>query len=174
MASSLTGYQGHAGPSGMNLGVKIPGHNLTQLQNFTPQQMALFSQMFKQLGPDSFLSRLAGGGEEMFQEMELPALRQFAGLQGNLASRFSGMGMGGQKSSGFQNSMNQAASDFAMNLQSQRQSLQQQAIKDLMGLSGELLQQRPYESIVTQKPQKKSFFSDLMTGLGGAKSLGFF
>ena len=53
--------------------------------------------------------------------MEAPALKQFSGLQGNLASRFSGMGSGARRSSGFQNTSNQAASDFAQQLQANKQ-----------------------------------------------------
>ncbi len=101
-----------SGSTGMR--ESIPkGFKKATLQNFTPEQMQLFQQMFGQVSPDSFTSRLAGGDEEMFNQLEAPALKQFSGLQGNLASRFSGMGMGGRNSSGFQNTMNSAASDFA-------------------------------------------------------------
>lgn len=162
MANSMSGYQGYGGKT------KIPGYNVNQLPNFTPQQMSQFMQLFKHVGPNSFLSKLAGGDESIFQQVEEPALRQFGELQGGLASRFSGMGTGGRHSSGFQNTMNQAGQDFAMNLQSQRQSLQQQAIKDLMGLSGELLNQRPFENVVTAKPQKSSFWKELVGGVSGA------
>ncbi len=145
---------------------KIPsGYKAGQLQQFTPEQMDLFKSMFSHLGPDSYLSRLAGGDQGLFAEMEAPALRQFSGIQGNIASRFSGMGMGGRKSSGFQNTMNQASSDFAQDLQSRRQGLQQQAIKDLMGLSSDLLGQRPYERFLVEKQRRQG-------GLGGAIGAG--
>jgi hypothetical protein len=151
----------------MTGGDKIPkGYERGQLQQFTPEQMQLFQQMFGQLGPDSFLGRLAGGDQSMFEEMEAPAMRQFGQLQGGLASRFSGMGMGGQKSSGFQNTMNQAASDFAQQLQSQRLGLRNQAIQDLMGMSNQLLGQRPYEQFLT--PKSKPFWQQLLMGLTGA------
>jgi len=141
--------------------------NSGQLQQFTPQQMQLFQQLFQHIAPESYLSKLAGGDQSMFDEMEAPALRQFSGLQGNMASRFSGMGMGARKSSGFQNTMNQASSDFAQDLQSRRQSLQQQAIKDLMGLGNQLLGQKPYESFLAEKPQKKNFWGELLGTLAG-------
>jgi hypothetical protein len=147
-------------------GNKIPsGYKRGQLQQFTPEQMQLFQSLFSHVGPDSNLSRLAGGDQSMFEEIEAPAMKQFAGLQGGLASRFSGMGMGGRRSSGFQNTATGAASDFAQQLQSQRQGLQRQALQDLKGFSSELLGQRPYEQFLTQK--KPSFWESILGALGG-------
>lgn len=137
---------------------------------FSPEQMQLFQQLFSNVGPESYLSRLAGGDEQIFNEIEAPAMKQFSGLQGNLASRFSGMGMGARRSSGFQNTANQSAQDFASQLQSQRQSLQQQAIQDLMGLSNSLLQQEPYGFV--QKKKKSSGWGGALGGLTGG-ALGF-
>lgn len=152
--SSMTGMGGYGqmtGPTGKT-GNKIPsGYKSGQLQQFTPEQMELFKQMFSHVGPDSYLSKLAGGDKSFFDEMEAPAMRQFQGLQGQLASRFSGMGMGGRRSSGFQNEMTAAGSNFAEQLQAQRQGLQRQAIMDLMGISSNLLGQRPYETFLTEK-----------------------
>jgi len=131
---------------------RIPkGYEKSSLQQFTPEQMDLFRQMFSRIGPDSQLNKLAEGEEGVFDQMEAPAMRQFAGIQGGLASRFSGMGMGGRKSSGFQNTMNQAGSDFAQQLQSRRMELQRQAQQDLHGMSRDLLGQRPYENALTEK-----------------------
>ena len=144
------------------------GTKAGQLQQFTPEQMKLFSQLFSNVGPDSYLSKLAGGDEGLFSEIEAPALRQFQELQGQMGSRFSGMGMGAQKSSGFRNSMGQAGSDFAMKLQSQRQGLQRQAIQDLMGYSNQLLGQSPYERFMIEKQQKPQ----QQGGLGGWGSAG--
>lgn len=141
------------------------GYQKGQLQQFTPEQMQLFKSLFSQVGPQSFLSRLAGGDQSAFGEMEAPALRQFGQLQGNIASRFSGMGSGARRSSGFQNTMNQAASDFAGDLASRRMQLQRQALMDLMGISQSLLGQRPYEQILTEKPQ--SFLQQAGLGLLG-------
>jgi len=154
---------------------KIPsGYKKGSLQQFTPEQMNLFQQMFGQVGPESYLGKLAGGDEETFNQMEAPALRQFSGLQGNLASRFSGMGgLGARKSSGFQNTMNSAASNFAQELQSNRQNLQRQALNDLMGFSNQLLGQRPYENFLIEKQKKQGGFGGAIgAGLGAAG--GFF
>lgn len=142
---------------------KVPkGYEAGSLQQFTPQQMQLFQQMFGQVGPNSQTSRLAMGDEGMFNQLEAPAMRQFGEQQANMASRFSGMGMGGRKSSGFQNTMNSAASNFAQDLQSQRMNLQRQAVQDLRGMSGELLGQRPYENFMVKQPQRPSFMQSMI------------
>ena len=135
------------------------------MQQFTPEQMQLFGQMFGHLGSDSFLSKLASGDQSQFEQLEAPALRQFGELQGNLASRFSAPGTGARRSSGFQNTMNQASSSFAQDLQSQRMGLQRQALQDLMGMSNTLLQQKPYDQFVSEKPMP--FWKRLMAGLAG-------
>lgn len=170
----MTGYQGPTGAAAAKKatgGNVIPkGYERGQLQNFTPEQMQLFQQMFGNLGPNSFLSKLAGGDESMFEQLEAPAMRQFQGLQGQLASRFSGMGTGARRSSGFQNTANQATSDFAEQLQSQRMGLQNQAIRDLMGMSNQLLGQKPYEQFRT--PKQKPWWQELLGSLGGGASQG--
>lgn len=154
-------------------GSQIPkGYKQGQLQQFTPEQMQLFQSLFSHAMPGSYLSKLAGGDQSIFNEIEAPAMRQFQGLQGNIASRFSGMGLGGRHNSGFQNTMNQAASDFAQGLQSQRQSLQRQAIMDLLGLSESLLGQRPYENFLVKKDRKPSFLDNLLSGLGAGLGYG--
>jgi hypothetical protein len=155
---------GMAGPTGKT-GNQIPkGYKAGQMQQFTPEMMELFSQLIGQIGPDSFLSKLAGGDQSMFEEMEQPALRQFGELQGGLASKFSGMGMGGRRSSGFSNTMNQAASDFASGLQSKRTDMRMNAIKELQGMGNQLLQQKPYENFLTKKAP--TFLEALMGALG--------
>jgi hypothetical protein len=165
----MSSMYGQRGPTGMSSGDRIPkGYQAGQLQQFTPEQMQLFQSLFSHLGPDSYLSRLAGGDEALFGEIEAPALRQFSGIQGNIASRFSGMGAGARRSSGFQNTMNQASSDFAQDLQSKRQGLQQEALKNLFGLSSELFSQKPYERFLTEKPP--SFLQQLWGAFGQAGS----
>lgn len=151
---------GMGSPTGSNPGMtntgfmkeNVPsGYSKGSLQNFSPEQMQLFQSLFSHLQPGSYLSKLAGGDQSQFGEIEAPALRQFNELQGNIASRFSGMGLGARKSSGFQNTMSAASSNFAQQLKSQRQELQRQALQDLLGMSGSLLQQRPYEQFLVKK-----------------------
>jgi hypothetical protein len=167
------------GGAGSNLrgnaagGNKIPsGYKYGQNQTYTPEQMNLFQNSFSQVSPDSYLSRLAGGDQSFYDEMEAPAMRQFAELQGQNASRFSGMGMGARRGSGFQNSMNSATSSFAQDLASRRQELQRQAIRDLMEMSHSLMGERPYQQYLMPKQEKQSsgwggLLGGALGGVGG-------
>jgi hypothetical protein len=144
---------------------KVPsGYRKASLQNYTPNQMQLHDQQYGFLGPDSYLNRLASGDQSFFEEMEAPAFRQFNELQGGIASRFSGMGTGGRRNSGFQNTMNQASSNFAQDLQSKRQDYMRQALNDLMGFSNQILNQQPYTNKLVKKDQSGSGWG----GAGGA------
>lgn len=168
--TSAGGYK----PS-FSVGKSKGGYRPAQLQQFSPEAMDLYQRMFSQLDPESFMSRLAAGDEELFNQIEAPALRQFSGLQGNIASRFSGMGSGARRSSGFQNTMGEAASNFAQDLQSQRLGLQRNAIRDMQEMSNQLLNQRPYENFLVKKEPSalQQFLSQIFGGLGqGAGSLG--
>jgi hypothetical protein len=179
--NSMTGYRG---PAGGNLATRqagnfkgdiIPkGYKQGQLAQFTPEQMQLFQQLFSNVGPESFLSRLGMGEEGGFEQAEAPAWKQFAEAQGQLGSRFSQLApgaMSAQRGSGFQNQAGQLGSDFAMNLASRRQELQRQALMDLMGLSQSLLGQRPYERGLFEKPQHQPSTSSQF-GLGALNALG--
>lgn len=153
---------GHKSPSGYRSGY---------LGQYTPEQMELFQQMFGDVGPESFLGRLAGGDQALFADIERPALQQFAGLQGNIASKYSGMGLGGRRSSGFQNEQTSAAQQFAQQLQSQRMGLQQQAIRDLSGMRHKLLAERPYEQFMVEKPMP-FWQSATLAGITAAGEIG--
>jgi hypothetical protein len=156
------GMNSPTGSSKYGAGGKTPkGYN--QFQNFTPQMMELFQQMFAHAGPDSFLSRLASGDQSMFEEMEAPAMRQFGEMQGSIANRFSGAGMGARRGSGHNIAQNTAASEFAQDLQSKRQQYQMDAIKQLMGISNDLLGQQPYGLIEKSKP----WWQEALIGIGG-------
>lgn len=163
--NSMGGHTGYS--SGRGTGdIKPKGYEIGQLQNFDRKQNKLYKQSFDQTRPDSYLQRLAGGDESMFEDIERPALRQFGSLQGNLASRFSGSGMGGRKSSGFQNAAYQQGSDFAQQLQGNRQNLQRQAQQDLKSLTQDLLGYKPQERDLFQTPRKQE--SGALGGWGGA------
>lgn len=164
----MSSMYGQRGATGGMAGNKIPkGYQMGQIEHFTPEQWDVFRQFASLLGPEGFLSKIAGGDESAFSQMEAPALRQFSGIQGNIASRFSG-GAGGQgqeqissrRSSGFQNTMNQAASDFTQQLQSNRLGLQKEAINQLGNLSSNFLSQRPYERFLTEK--QPSFLQQIL------------
>jgi hypothetical protein len=147
------------------------GYKQYAINNYTPQQQQLHEQGFSHVGPDSYLNKIAMGDESQFAELEAPALKQFSGELGNIASRFSGLGTGGRRGSGFQNTANQAASDFSMNLQAQRQGLRRQAIMDLMGISDTLLNQRPQEKGFVEKPKK--WYEEAGAGLASGVGQGF-
>lgn len=197
--SMMMGATGRSMGNRKTGGDVIPkGYKAGQLAQFTPEQMQLFQSLFSHTAPQGFLSKLAGGEEGAFNQLEAPALKQFAGLQGGLASRFSGMGSGARRSSGFQQASGQQASDFAQELQGQRMGLQRQALSDLLGISKELLGQSPYERFLVKKQPQTSFWQSLVGGalpvagaaiggavagmpgaklggtLGGAASKGFF
>lgn len=162
--NAATGARSTGGLTGGNV---IPkGYKYGQLGQFTPEQQQLFHQLFSNVGQGSYLSRLAGGDQSLFGEIEAPALQQFGALQGNIASRFSGAGgLGGRHSSGFQNYLGQQSQDFAQQLQSQRQGLQRQALLDMGLLSESLLGQHPYDNFLIQKQQKQSGFGKAL-GIG--------
>jgi hypothetical protein len=170
---NATGARTAMGPSATGRNIIPKGYKRGQLAQFSPEQMQLFQSLFGNLGPESFLSKLAGGDQSQFEELEAPALRQFNALQGNISSRFSGAGMGARKSSGFQNTLSQASSDFAQQLQSQRLGLQRQAISDLLGLSNQLLGQRPHKQFLVEKQKRSGGLGGLIgAGVGGVG--GFF
>lgn len=169
MATSMTGNRGAAGlaqqgnAAGGNI---IPkGYRLGQIQQFSPEQMQLFQRMFSQVGPDSYLSKLAGGDESAFEQMEKPAWRAFGQAQGQLGSRFSQLApgaMSAQRGSGFKNAAGQLGSDFASDLAARRHSLQMNALDQMTNMSNSLLGQRPTEQSLIQKQQPfwKQFLLD--------------
>lgn len=146
-------------------GNKIPrGYSAGRLQQFTPEQNTLFQNLFSNVSPGSQLSQQAQGLDQGFAPQEEYAKRQFQEFSGDLGSRFSGLGMGARRGSGFQNQASQGAQDFAMKLAMQRQGLQRQAFQDLMGLSEGLLNQRPNEQFLIRKPPKPPSFGRQLFG----------
>ena len=76
MSSSMSGATGMR-PNQTSTGFrdKVPsGYKAGSLQQFTPEQLQLFQQMFSNVGPESYTSKLAGGDQSLFNEMEAPAL----------------------------------------------------------------------------------------------------
>lgn len=154
----------------------VGGREVQSYQKFTPQQMKLFKSLFSQVDPGSYLSKLASGDPELMAKMEKGQLRDFSSTMGNLASRFSGAGTGGRHSSGFKLAQGQEARQFQEQMQAQRQQLQQQAIKDLMGLSQGLLGQDPYEQFLVEPQGKQEWWQQAIGGgapLAGAAIGGY-
>ena len=174
--TSLTGNSGMRGARGAAPGEYIPsGYRKGTLNNFDTQQTGLYNQLYQHVGPDSYLNKLASGDQSTFEQMEAPAWRDFATAQGDVASRFSGMGTGARNSSGFQNTMSSASSNFAQELQANRQNLQRQALQDLRGMSMELLNQRPQQNFIYEKRQKKpNPWAGIAGGAVGAVGGSFF
>jgi hypothetical protein len=145
---------------------------VTKLGNFSPEQQQQFSSLFEQVGPQSYLAKLAGGDQSAFEEMEAPAHRQFQDILGGIANRFSNAGSGGRRSGAFQRATSSAASNFAEDLQARRQEIRRNALRDLMGFSDALLTQRPFtKGLVGKGPSDAQ--SLLLAGIGaGGNALG--
>ncbi len=172
--SSMFGGKGYRGATGGVTDLKGTGYKQIAAPQFTKEQMKLFKSLFSGVKGSSQLGQLAQGDQSQFGQLEAPALQQFNQLQGGLASRFSGMGgLGARNSSGFQNTANSAAQDFASQLQSQRLGIQNQARNDLFGMSQSLLGQKPFQDVYTQnQPKEPGFWKQLLMGsvTGAAKS----
>ncbi len=176
----MTPSMGNSGAAtGSSTGLKGTGYR--QIQSYTPEQVQLFQRLFGNVGPDSHLSRLASGDQSEFEQLEAPAKRQFNETLGGIASKFGG-GVGAsregssRRSSGFNNTVSQAATNFAENLQSQRLGLRQNALQDLMNMSQQLLGNNPYGYLLEEQ-QKKPMWQSLVAGgapLVGAGIGGFF
>jgi hypothetical protein len=183
--SSLYGNQGYGGNaagsfpsmqtggglrSGLGSRMPKPPKGSELVQNFTPDQMSQFESLFSHVGPDSWLSRMSRGDESQFDQLEAPAKRQFGEYQSDLASRFSGLGIGSRHGSGHQNAQTTAAQEFAEKLSSNRIGLQSNALRQLSEMSNSLLNQSPY----SYQDKKKPFWQELLLGLsgGGGSALG--
>jgi hypothetical protein len=155
-------------------GKKGGAFNSKTMSTLSPQQQQLMDRLMRgsEGGIDSslsYLSRLAGGDQSMFEEMEAPAMRQFGQMQGDIANRFSGAGMGqngmsARKGSGHANAQNSAASSFAEQMAGKRMGLQQSAVEQLMAMSQGLLNRQTQENIVSPK---RNMWGDLFGALGG-------
>jgi hypothetical protein len=155
--------------------LKGTGYNAISVPT-DPRTSQLWEQIAGAINPGlkgggDFLSKLAAGGDEGFwNQLEAPALRQFGELQGNIASRFSGMGTGARRSSGFQNALGGAGADLAERLQSNRLGLQNQAIQQLFSMGQHLLGTPLSQTgfAPRQKPMWQELLMALAPGVGQA------
>ncbi len=175
--SSLAGGMGY-GSSGKIKGLDKTGYQQISSPNLSPEQMSLFQQLMggsqKGIGAGlQNLSGLASGDQSQFEQLEAPAQRQFQELQGGLASRFSRMGSGARRSSGFQNTVTNAGTDLAERLQGKRMGLQQNAIEQLLGIGGKLLGTNLSDNYLI--PKKKPFWQELLGSAAGGigQGIGF-
>lgn len=130
-----TGSSQFRGPSGYMTG---------QVEGLSPGGRALYDQFHEGSSEGigaglKHLTGLASGDESAFEEMERPATRRFGEQQAQLASRFSGMGIGARRSSGFQNASGSHARDFVQDMQSKRMDIRNNAINQLLGIGKHLL-----------------------------------
>ena len=166
---------GFGGGEGAGPGDLIPkGFKKGTINQFTPEMHQNILDMFGLMGKGGDLYKQASGDQSQFAQMEAPAMKQLQEMQGNIASRFSGMGSGARRSSGFTNAMNTASQDFASQLQSKRMDYRNQALKELMSMSGMLLGQRPSEQFMVQNtPKPMSFLKQFaLAGMQGASQAG--
>ena len=114
-----------------------------------------------------FLSRLLSGDQSIFQELEAPALRQFQEqIVPGLAERFTGMGLGAQGSSGYQQVLGGAASRLAQDLAGQRSQYRMSALDRLLSQAGQTMQARPYDVV----PRTPGFLENVISS--GAENFG--
>lgn len=157
------------------------GYDIVQAPRYSQDKMRQMEELRGIIEPGykqglGDMSRLAGGDQSYFEQLEAPAMRQFGELQGNIASRFSQGGdlgaggagsMGARHSSGFQNTMSGQASNLAERLMGQRMGLQQNALSQLSGLYSELTQD-PYEMYIEEKKRRNGWGNALSGAVSGA------
>lgn len=157
--------------------LKGTGYNQVQFPTKSPEQMDIFKQLMGGSGGNiqSILQQLkglsGGGSEEDWSQLEAPAMRQFGQMQGDIASRFSGLGSGARHSSGFKNSLRGASTDLAERLQSQRLGIQGNARDQLLSLYSALLGQdvQPQTAFM---PKQQSFWKQLLGSLAPTSGFG--
>jgi len=153
---------------------KFKGYSSGQFPNLTPEMFQVLQQLASGFsagapGATDWLSRLASGDQGIFEEIEAPSYASFDKLLGNIANRFSQFGA--RDSSAFQGATAGAAQELAQNLGAQRAGYRNQAVQSLLQNSQNLLQQRPFENILAEKPQKSHWYDSLLGGAGTALGL---
>jgi hypothetical protein len=150
---------------------KIPeGYSKASINKFDQPTMDLYERLHGYTGEDSYTARLAAGDEDIFNEIEAPQMRKFEALMGQMGSRFSGMGMGARKGSGFNIEGTNAANEFQQDLASKRQELQRNAVKDLYEMSQMLMGNQPQEQQLIEKPKK--WWEEAATAFAGGAGKG--
>jgi hypothetical protein len=153
------------------------GYKAIQTSTKTPGQLDYYNKIMGGIGQGTdaalqgLTSQALGGNEDYWKQLEAPAKRQFQEQQGQIASRFSGMGSGGRNSSGHQNAQSGASVDFAERLGAQRLGLQKQAWEQLLGMGTHLFDQNLFETSIIPK-KKKWWESGLEALSGGLGTLG--
>lgn len=156
------------GMKGPYEGKKSGNYKIRQTPNYTPEQMRLHERGIEDIGEDSDLYRMAQGDQSFFEQMEAPERQKFSTEIGALSSRFSGAGLGGRHSSGFQNTQTKAGMDFAQQLRANRHDLTRQARMDLHGMSQDLLGNQPWNTELEKRQKKEKWWSKALPYAGAA------
>lgn len=135
------------------------GFDLAQLSTMQPEQKEILKRGYKELDPESYLSKLqAGGDEEFWRKQEEPGRRQFQEEMGQLNSRFAELAPGAlslKGSSAQQNAQSQAAIDYQTRRDALRHGLVREAQQDYSKLRGELLGYSPESKFLVEKEHKQ-------------------
>ena len=155
-----------------------------QASTLNPMQQQLQQQMGSGLqgGPSNmpgmgYLQQLMSNDPEAFAAYEAPAMRQFQQeIVPGIAERFSGMGMGAQGSSAFQQQLASAGGRLSQDLAAQRANLRGGAMQNLTSMYGMAMQpsmqnfyQQPTQGMVPGMMQglAQGAGYGMMGGMGG-------
>jgi len=170
MAFAPLAIAGATGLLGSLFGSKGQKGGFQQVQRFTPEQQAVFQQMYGPLAQSMGLSfdklqQLLSDDPEAFAAFEAPFKRQFEQeTVPMIAERFAGMGShGSQSSSAMQQTLGQAGRELTENLAGLRAGLQQNAMGQLQGFLGQALQPQ-FENVYMQPTA--GTMGGMMSGLG--------
>jgi hypothetical protein len=159
---------------------KAGGYDIFSTGKYTPDINRQAQELYGRTVPGvqkgiDFQSGLAGGDQSAFDELEAPAMRQFLGTQGQLASRFSGKGTGARRSSGFGLETSGAAQTLAESMKSKRLDIRNQAIESLYGMSNQLLGRNEQDRFaMEQKPKGWQKWAGALAPVAGAAIGGAF
>ncbi|MFQ5685097.1 MAG: hypothetical protein ACE5GV_00405 [Candidatus Scalindua sp.] len=147
-----------------------------QFETLTPQQRGLIDQLIGGLGGPGGLQQqglgalggLLGGGQQFFEQLQAPALRQFEEQTvPGIAERFTGLGAGAQRSSAFAQGLGGAGERLAETLAGQRAGLglqaQQTGLQGLLSLLG--IAQQPQFGAAFQ-PGREGALGGILGGIG--------
>lgn len=138
------------------------------------QYLQQLMQMLSSLGPEvqNYFKDLFSEDPQAFEKFAAPAKREFEEqIIPGIAERFTGMGMGAQDSSGFQQSLGQAGAGLSERLAALREGLKSQGISQLQGMSGQGLGTRAFETAV--RPRQPGFLENILgPAIGAAGKIG--
>lgn len=114
---------------------------------------------------------MAGGDQSAFSQLEAPMMQKFQReILPGIANRYSGSGI--SSSSGMQNAMATAATDFGTNMQAQRMNMMQQSIRDVLGLGEHLLGTPTQQFGLVKKDNIVNQLMQLLGMVGGGAASG--